>query len=92
MVLNEFETEDVLKSRFRSRPSRAYLDSDWLDKDHYFEDNAPADTFEDEWKEKCRDLDEIQVNGALNRQWKRGQDEINQMMELCRNVLGKEDL
>ena len=81
MVLNESETEDDLQSRFRSRPSRAYLDSGWLDEDNYFEDNTPADTFEDEWKEKYKDLDEIQVNGALKRQWKRGKDEINHIME-----------
>ena len=69
-----------------------YLGSGWLDKDNYFEDDAPADTFEDEWKEKYKDLDEIQVNGALKRQWKRGKDEINQIMELCRNVFGKKDI
>ena len=81
-----------MESCFRSRPSRAYLDRSWPDEDNYFEDDAPADTFEDEWKEKYKDLDEIQVNGALKRQWKRGKDEINQIMELCRNVFGKKDI
>ena len=57
-----FVDEEDEESRFVSRPSRAHLDNNWLDEDHYFKDDTPADTFNDEWSEKYKDLGEIQVN------------------------------
>ena len=75
MVLNESEVlprlfldEEDEESRFVLRLSRAHLDNNWLDEDHYFEDDTPVDTFDAEWYEKYKDFDEIQVNGALKRQ------------------------
>ena len=60
---------DPLHSISQSRPSRPCHDDGWLDKDHYFENDDPADTCDyDKWKEKYKDIDEIQVNGAIRKQ------------------------
>ena len=65
-VVNEEQGGELLASRL----SR---DDGWLDSDHYFEQDLPSDSFKDgEWKERYKDLDEIQVNGAIRRQWKKG--------------------
>ena len=77
----------------RSRPSRPYQDDGWLDTDHYFEDDAPTDSFNSsKWKEKYKDMDEIQVNGAIKRQWMRGKKEVEQILARCKHVIGRDRL
>ena len=64
---------DGVESLFRPRASRPSNDDGWLDYDHYSHLDAPADSYADgEWRERDSDLDEIQVNGAIRRQWKKG--------------------
>ena len=49
-----------------ARPSRPFKDPDWTDKDHYYNgDLANESCSIEEWKRTYRDLDEIQVNGAI---------------------------
>ena len=67
------------------------MDGDWLDEDGHFQHDAPVDPFVDEWKEKYKDLDEIQINGAIRRQWKLGKKEIREILANCRDVLGKDN-
>ena len=84
------EDVDALLQARASRPSR---DDGWLDSDHYFEQDLPSDSFKDgERKERYKDLDEIQVNGAIGRQWKKGKLEIEEIMNRCTVVLGKDEL
>ena len=59
---------EEVDSLSRSRPSRPCHDDGWIDDDHYFQYDDPADSFAaDEWKEVYKNLDEIQVNGAIER-------------------------
>ncbi len=84
---------DDLGSLFHSRPSRPCQDNRWCDEDHYFQHDAPVDVFDKkEWKETYKDLDKIQVNGAIQRQWKRGRIEFEQILAQCKDVIGKESL
>ena len=86
------QTEDV-GSILHSRASRSSRDDVWLDTDHYFEQDLPSDSFKDgEWKERYKDMDEIQVNGAIRRQWKKGKLEIEEIVNRCSVVLGKDEL
>ena len=92
------ETDDPIsigvdETLSQSRPSRPSQDQGWLDEDHYFEHDLPSEEFNPgEWKEEYKHMDEIQVNGALRRQWKFGRKEITQIRARCSVVLGKESL
>ena len=49
----------------RARSSRPCHDDGWIDDNHYFQSDKPADAYvANEWKEVCKDFDEIQVNGG----------------------------
>ena len=86
------EIDDV-KSIFCLRPSRPSNDHGWLDSDHYSQLDLPTDSYTDgEWKERYTDLDEIQINGAIRRQWIQGQKEIRQIVSKCTDVLGKDEV
>ena len=89
---NSLHLDDV-ETIYRARASRPGSNDGWLDTDHYFAQDLPADSYKDgEWKEKYKDLDEIQVNGASRRQWKKGISEIEQIMNRCKEVFSKDDL
>ena len=76
-----------------SRPSRPFIDKDWVDEDHYFDGDLPTDQYgSGEWKETYRDIDEIQFNGSIRRHWKRGQNEVRQVIAQCRKVIGRDDV
>jgi len=76
-----------------SRPSRPFIDKDWVDEDHYFDGDLPTDQYgSGEWKETYKDIDEIQFNGSIRRHWKRGQNEVRQVIAQCRKVIGRDDV
>ena len=51
------------------RPSRPHQDYGCMGEDHYFENNDLTNSFDSsEWKEEYKDMDEIQVTGAIKRQ------------------------
>ena len=62
-----------------------------MDEDHYSEADVPTDCYNASgWTEKYKDLDKIQVNGAIKRQWKIGREEIKQIIKQCKKIIGKE--
>ena len=65
-----------------SRPTSFYKDGGWRDGDHYFDDR-PSDDYQPGWKEAYTRMDDIQVNGALRRQWIIAQAEIEQITDRC---------
>ena len=76
-----------------SRPSRPFIDKDWVDEDHYFDGDLPTDQYgSGDWKETYKDIDEIQFNGSIRRHWKRGQNEVRQVIAQCRKVIGRDDV
>ena len=65
-----------------ARPSRPFEDADWTDKDHYYDGDLPTESCSiDEWKRTYRDLDEIQINGAIRRHWSKGKEEVRQVIK-----------
>jgi len=63
-LLDEPELDETEPSV--SRSSRPFTDKDWMDQDHYFDGDLPADQHGSaEWKETYKDMDEIQVNYLL---------------------------
>ena len=85
--------EHEVESLSRARSSRPYHDDGWADNDHYFEYDEPVHVYAaGEWNRLHKDLGEMQVNGAITRQWKRGREEITQILSWCRDVLGNENL
>ena len=77
------DEHDASDSLFQSRPSRPCHDEGWLDDDHYFDHDEPIDPCSVDWKEMYKDMDEIQVNGAIRRQWVRlGMEEVRQIIEI----------
>ena len=43
-----------------ARPSRPFQDNGWMDEDHYYDADVPADCYNPrEWTETYKDLDEI---------------------------------
>ena len=65
---NSLQLDDV-QTLYRARASRPSSDNGWLDTNHYFDQDLPANSYKDgKWKEKYKDLNEIQVNGASRRQ------------------------
>ena len=86
-------SESESDAPFASRPSRPFQDNGWMDGDHYSEADVPTDCHNaSEWTEKYKDLDEIQVNGAIKRQWKIGIEEVKQIIKQCQKVIGKESI
>ena len=72
-----------------ARPSRPFEDAVWTDKDHYYDGDLPTESCSiDEWKRTYRDLDEIQINGAIRRHWSKGKEEVRQVIRRARTVLG----
>ena len=87
--LNEPELDEEVSSN--SRPSRPFRDNGWMDADHYFDAELPTDQHDpNEWTKTYKDIDEIQVNAAIKRQWKRGRDEVKQVIAQCRKVIKRE--
>ena len=53
------EQLDDVESLFLARARRPSSKDGWLDTDHYFDQDLPADSSKDgKWKEKYKDLDE----------------------------------
>ena len=90
-LLDEPELDETEPSV--SRSSRPFTDKDWMDQDHYFDGDLPTDQHGSaEWKETYKDMDEIQVNAAIRRQWKRGRNEVKQVIAQCHKVIGRDDI
>ena len=76
-----------------SGSSRPCHGNGWINEDHYAQSNTPVDSSNaSKWKGMCKDLDEIWVNGGIKRQWRRGKEEVEQILRQYKDVLGKERL
>ena len=86
-LLSEFNSPTV------SRSSRPFQDTGWADDDHYHESDLPTDQIvPSEWTEKYKDLDQIQVNAAIKRQWKKGRKEIEQVIIKCQSIFDSDSI
>ena len=62
-------SESESDAPFASRPSRPFQDNGWMDEDYYYDADVSADCYNPrEWSETYKDLDEIQVSGAIKQQ------------------------
>lgn len=94
-VYDENELAEDVDSPLRSKENRVYYDNDsWMDSDHYSGQDAPADPpcNDREWKEVSTRMDEIKVNGSIQRHWKHGKMEIQQIVARCKDVIGRDSL
>ena len=90
-LLDEPELDETEPSV--SRSSRPFTDKDWMDQDHYFDGDLPTDQHGSaEWKETYKDMDEIQVNAAIRRQWKRGPNKVKQVIAQCHKAIRRDDI